>query len=120
VAYFCTPDGDILHAVWGPATPQHFLDQATFAVELADKARNAPVEERADVVRAVHEERPYGKPIGLWYWETSDNRYSYLKEKVMELLDKNTAEELFLRLGHEKPSSDDVKVEATPSWPRRP
>jgi hypothetical protein len=127
VAYFCTPDLEILHAVWGPESPDRFLEQARFAVDLAEKLRNASAAKRSVIAREAHEENPYGRSKGLWNQAGGEHyvRYSHLKEKVLQPLTKATAEELFLKLVNEKSSDEKIREVnwfegPTPSSRRRP
>jgi hypothetical protein len=103
VAYFCAPDLTILHAVWGPESPGRFLEQATWAVALAEKLRDAPAAERAAIARAAHDENPYERS-----WTRI--QYYHLREKVLLPLNRTLAEELFLKLVHEKASDDPVRI----------
>ena len=113
VAYFCTPDLTILHALWGPESPRQFLAQAKWAVELGENLRNAPAPERAAIAHEAHEKNTYGTSKGMWCAAGSEHytRYARLREKVLQPLSRTTAEELFLKLVNEKASDEPVRVE---------
>jgi hypothetical protein len=112
VAYFCTPDLTILHAVWGPESPEQFLAQARWAVELAEKLRDAPAAERTSIARAAHEQNPYRTSKGMWGMQGMEHytRYGHLKEKTLQPLNRANAEELFLKLVNEKASDEPVRI----------
>ncbi|RPH40273.1 MAG: hypothetical protein EHM91_11290 [Planctomycetota bacterium] len=112
VAYFCTPDLTILHAVWGPESSQQFLAQAKWAVELGEKLRNAPAAERAAIAGTAHDENPYRTSKGMWSGAGMEHytRYGHLREKVLQPLNRDMARELFLKLVNEKASDDPVRI----------
>lgn len=103
VAYFCTPDLTILHAAWGPETPQEFLEQAKFTVKLGEKLRTTPAHSRSAVARSAHDGNPYGIK-GRWNGAgvAQEIRYRHLKEKVLQPLNKANTDDLFLKLVNEK------------------
>jgi hypothetical protein len=110
VAYFCTPDLTILHAVWGPESAPHFLQQATWAVELAERLRDAPAADRAAMARDAHLRNPY-RTKGMWsYGGGHYEKYRHLEEKVLQPLSKTNADELFLKLVGEKASDEEVRI----------
>lgn len=103
VAYFLTSDLTILHAVWGPESADHFLEQAKWAVALAEKLRDAPAAERSSIARTAHDENPYERS-----WTRTE--YFHLRERVLLPLNRETSEELFLKLVHEKASDEEVRI----------
>lgn len=54
VAYFCTPDLEVLHAVGGAPTPDEFLRQAEWAVRLAERLDRGDAEERESLAARAH------------------------------------------------------------------
>jgi hypothetical protein len=108
VAYFCTPDLKILHAVWCPVQPRDFLEQATWAVELAGKLKSRPAGDWTAIARAAHERNPYLRNKGMWNGTGLDHetRYRLMMKKLLAPLDPS-ASELFLQLVNEKTIADD-------------
>ena len=62
VAFFCTPDLEVLHAVGGALAPDEFLRQAEWAVRLAERLGKAGAEERKTLASKAHAEEA-AKPI---------------------------------------------------------
>jgi len=104
VAYFCTPDLTILHAVSGPESAPQFLQQAKWAVELAGKLRDAPAAERSAIARKAHEDNTYWRS---WVRIVQSLR---LKDKILQPLNRANAEELFLELVNQRASDDPVRI----------
>lgn len=131
VAYFCTPDLRILHAVWGPESPGAFLAQAKWAVELAGRLRTVPERDRAAVALDAHETNPYRTSKGMWTYEGFKHydRYNGLVKRALAPLDRTTSAALFLDLVDEEASDGPVRIRdwgrllpdrAIPSCPPRP
>ena len=62
VAWFCTPDLRVIHAVGGAVTPEVFLEQAQWAVEMAGKLPMIPAEARASRIAKAHVEKAAEPP----------------------------------------------------------
>ena len=56
VAYFCTPDLEIVHAVGGSLGADDFLRQAEWAVRLAERLGRADHQEREELASQAHRE----------------------------------------------------------------
>ena len=56
VAYFCTPDFEVLHAVGGTLSPAEFLKQAEWAVGLAGRLERGDAQEREELAALAHAE----------------------------------------------------------------
>ncbi len=56
VAYFCTPELEVLHAVGGALSPAEFLKQAEWAVGLAGRLERADAQEREELATLAHAE----------------------------------------------------------------
>lgn len=56
VAYFCTPDLEIVHAVGGNLGADDFLRQAEWAVRLAERLGRADHQEREELASRAHQE----------------------------------------------------------------
>jgi hypothetical protein len=113
VAYFCTPDLKILHAIWGPVSADQFLSQAKWAVELWKGIAGLEPGVKIAAARSAHEANPYRSSNGnLWSGQALDHtaRYDHLMEKVLAPLDKSAAE-LFQQLVNEKASDEKIRVD---------
>jgi hypothetical protein len=112
VAYFCTPDLRILHAVWGPESPERFLAEAGWAVDLEKRLRSVPEEQRAKAAREAHETNPYRLSKGMWNGQglLHVERHDTVTTKLLTPL-KDSEADLFLKLVNEKASREDVRVE---------
>jgi len=108
VAYFCTPDLQILHAVWGPESPERFLAEATWAVELAKRLRALPPEERVKAARDAHGTNPYRLSQGRCN-RSHQERYDFMASKALTPLAASAAD-LFLKLVNERASEEEVRV----------
>lgn len=68
VSYFCTPKGEVVHAVVGPAGAQELLQAARFAVAAYDQARETDPENETDRKSII--ERAHLRELGA-----DPNRY---------------------------------------------
>ena len=55
VSYFCTPEGQLLHAVGGPVSGEKLLAEARWARDLALDMQNKSRQSKAEFVRKAHE-----------------------------------------------------------------
>ncbi len=67
VAYFCTPDLEIVHAVGGNLGGDDFLQQAEWAVRLSERLERADLQERQELAARAHLESS-GKLISSRRW----------------------------------------------------
>lgn len=109
VAYFCTPDLEILHAVWGPEEADSFLQQARWAVGLWEKIRKEPPVKQFVLAREAHEANPF-RNRGMWTSAGVEQRarYDHLMAKILMPLEQSAAE-LFRQLVNEETSSAPVR-----------
>ncbi len=123
IAYFCTPDLRILHAVWGPEPPGSFLEEARWAAGLYARIRPMPLPEATAAVRAAHEAHQ-----GAWCGEGDRlARYDHLRARTMRPLGE-VAGDLFTLLVDEKPSDAEIReidwmgppIPRRITYPRRP
>ena len=54
VAYFLTPDLEVVHVVFGNADPATFLEGAKWTVDLADKLSKSDTKSRAGIAAEAH------------------------------------------------------------------